>query len=177
LQHRAWFTLLCVMAASCGGPKAQEWTNSHSGPGEDAFLVDSDFGCYRDWEKIGASYFGNVNGHTEETVKAAREGGEYPIGTIVQLAPIEAMVKRHEGFNEASADWEFFKLTTDGGQRVILERGTDKIGNIGGKCLKCHLGAEPKWDLVCGADHGCKPLPGFVVKAGDKRTMEDPLCD
>lgn len=166
---------LLLLLLACA-PKPQAWTNTHTGPEEDAFLVDADFDCVRSHDKVGNSYYWNVNGHTEETLAVAREGGVYPVGTVVQLAPIEAMVKRHEGFSPETADWEFFKLKTKDGRRIITERGTTGVRNIAGSCIRCHDGAEAQYDKVCGSDHGCKPLPGFVVKGGAKAVARDPLC-
>ncbi len=169
--------LLPALLLFACGPKAQTWTDSHTGPQEDAFLVDADFGCIAEHDKVGNSHYWNVNGHTEETLRVAREGGVYPVGTVVQLAPVEAMVKRHQGFSPETGDWEFFKLkTAKDGQRIITERGTTEVGNIAGNCARCHAGAQESFDWVCGTDRGCKPLPGFVIKAGAKQVAKDPLC-
>ena len=34
----------------------------------------------------------------------------YPVGTVLQLIPTEAMVKRHKGYSPSTDDWEFFAL-------------------------------------------------------------------
>jgi hypothetical protein len=34
----------------------------------------------------------------------------YPVGTIVQVFPFEAVVKRGGGFNPSGGGWEFFNL-------------------------------------------------------------------
>jgi hypothetical protein len=46
----------------------------------------------------------------EEAAARAENGGVYPVGTVIQLIPFEAMVKRHEGWNPATGDWELFML-------------------------------------------------------------------
>ena len=46
------------------------------------------------------------------------DGGVYPVGTVIQLVPQEAMVKRAAGFDPATNDWEFFSLDVSGAERV-----------------------------------------------------------
>ena len=54
----------------------------------------------------------NRLGHLDEAVAIAEanEGGTYPVGTILQLVPQEAMVKRRRASSPATNDWEFFSL-------------------------------------------------------------------
>ena len=51
-------------------------------------------------------------GPSVEALAVARspKGGKFPVGTLIQLVPQEAMVKRRAGFNPATHDWEFFFL-------------------------------------------------------------------
>jgi hypothetical protein len=87
-------------------------------------------------------------------------GGVYPVGTIVQLVPQEAMVKRRRGWNPETHDWEFFFLATSATGTEIVTRGAkETVNRFGGNCFGCHAAADPKWDFVCEQDHGCAPLP------------------
>jgi len=126
---------------------------------------------------VDKSYYANVNGHLEQTLRVAAdpEGATFPVGTIVQLAPVEAMVKRHAGFSPETGDWEFFKLAVVGDQAVIVERGTTAIRNIAGTCQSCHAPAAGH-DWVCATGRGCEPLPKFVLRAAIKSVEKDPRC-
>jgi len=157
-----------ALYAACGG--AGEAT-SESRPVEDPtttepvedFVAEAeDFVNLASMTPVRGFFIANHLGHLEEAVAIAEanEGGTYPVGTIIQLIPTEAMVKRREGFNPATNDWEFFFLTvtTDGAE--ILDRGTDQVVNgFGLDCASCHQQAEPRFDMVCETDHGCDPLP------------------
>ncbi|HEY1100351.1 MAG TPA: hypothetical protein VGF99_15540 [Myxococcota bacterium] len=156
----------CVVAAGCGGSGArQEWTNDFVTDGEDAFLVDDDFVCLDDarFDVVGHSRIWNVLGHQQQAVDFATGGdiGTYPVGTVLQLFPGEASVKRGKGFSPATGDWEFFLLDTESGETVIRERGTTEISNVGGTCLKCHGGANA-YDYACFSNDGCGDLPFFI---------------
>jgi hypothetical protein len=154
---------------------------------EDFAAQAADFDCNRnsEWTAVGFSHYKNALGHTTEMLAVARssDGGVYPVGTVVQLNPAEAMVKRGQGFSDASADWEFFTLVdSDAGTTTITNRGGGaSVSNRGGTCLGCHAMAPPQWDLICGdvADggpmtaHGCNPLP---VPAATLAALPDPRC-
>jgi hypothetical protein len=84
----------------------------------------------------------------------------YRVGTILQLVPQEAMVKRRRGFAPATRDWEFFFLRTAADGTEIQKRGTTAMANrFGGSCASCHRAAEARFDRVCEHSHGCEPLP------------------
>jgi hypothetical protein len=42
---------------------------------------------------------------------------------------------------------------------VLAGGGAEVINRFGGSCADCHSLAEPQFDFVCEADHGCEPLP------------------
>ena len=87
-------------------------------------------------------------------------GGIYPPGTVIQLIPTEAMVKREQGWAPETNDWEFFALEVDADGTSIAARGTTEVVNaFNGNCFDCHAKAAPQWDLVCEDSHGCDPLP------------------
>ena len=129
---------------------------------EDAKLNAADFRNVTTMTRVGDHFIANVRGHLVEALAVAHsaKGGRYPVGTIIQLVPQEAMVKRAPGFSPATKDWEFFSLETSGSGSKILSRGGARVVNrFGGSCASCHSAAQPQFDLVCGTTHGCAPLP------------------
>ncbi len=171
------------MAAASGGKDAA--APDGGVVGEDFNATPADFDCLKssEWTTVGLSKFKNVLGHTAEALAVANspDGGTYPVGTIVQLIPNEASVKRGKGYNAASHDWEFFSLSVSSAGTTITARGggASVVNFTGSSCLNCHDKAAPQWDLVCGdADggtmHGCAPLgitPAFIasVQGSDTR--------
>ncbi len=156
--------LLGVVA--CGGGDAGV-PDASSGPpdsgvvGEDLEMQADDFGCILDGTHVRQFYVQNLLGHLDETLAVANSatGGTYPVGTVLQLVPQEAMVKRGEGWNPTTNDWEFFALSVSGGTTTIQARGVEDVENsFGGNCFACHSQAEPAWDLICEDSHGCDPL-------------------
>ncbi len=121
-----------------------------------------DFGCILDWPKVRRFRITNKVGFLEEALSVANAGrGTFPPGTIVQLVPDEAMVKRRSGWNPATNDWEFFALSTNSdGTTTIRARGAEETKNaFGGNCFDCHSKAAPEYDLLCESGHGCDPIP------------------
>jgi mono/diheme cytochrome c family protein len=131
-------------------------------PAEDLAIQASDFTNLHDMTKVRGFYVDNRLGHLKQALAMANspKGGTYPVGTILQLVPQEAMVKRRQGFDPATKDWEFFFLTTDATGTKIVTRGTsDVVNRFGGNCAACHAAAAGRFDMVCEHDHGCAPLP------------------
>jgi hypothetical protein len=147
--------------------------------GPDLDMQASDFECILGWPKVGDYRITNKLGDLSGALAIANapDGGVFPVGTIVQLIPNEAMVKRYAGFNAASDDWEFFNLSTSASGTVINQRGGGaSVTNFtGSSCLNCHGGAEPQWDMICGTTHGCAPLP---ISEGTIQSIQngDPRC-
>ncbi|MEP1471677.1 MAG: hypothetical protein ABJK20_03285 [Halieaceae bacterium] len=129
----------------------------------DQFEVSADtFTCIRDMSPVRGFYVDNLSGNLEGTLAAANaaDGAEYPAGSVVQLVPGEAMIKRAPGFSPATRDWEFFELDTSTSGTEIRNRGfADVVNRFGGNCLACHAKAKPQWDMVCETGHGCDPIP------------------
>jgi hypothetical protein len=48
-------------------------------------------------------------------------------------------------------------------------------GPHGGFCFGCHSNAQPQWDLICEADHGCVAIPITRAMAGALQRT-DPRC-
>ena len=96
----------------------------------------------------------------------------YPVGTILQLFPFEAMVKRGGRFNPEGNGWEFFQLTASAQGTRIVSRGGAEVKNLVGSCQGCHAPAK-SFDFVC-EGHDVAPLPfgPDIIRALQK----DPRC-
>ncbi|MCB1690736.1 MAG: hypothetical protein KDI33_19720 [Halioglobus sp.] len=148
-------------------------------PGMTPVDVQADsFGCIRDMEPVRHFYVSNLLGDTAATVAAANapEGAPYPVGSVVQLVPTEAMVKREQGFSPVTNDWEFFELQVTEEGSTIGTRGFAEVNNrFGGNCFACHLPARDPWDFICESDHGCEPIP-IDRKMTGALQRSDPRC-
>lgn len=176
-RDRIWVTaaVLAVTTAfyaACGGSTEGSTSPSSSSaapgssttatPVEDFEAQAGDFGNINEMTPVRGFFVDNRLGHLEETVAIAEanEGGTYPVGTIIQLVPQEAMVKRRAGWNPDTNDWEFFFLDVSEEGTTIVDRGTDDVVNsFELNCASCHQAADPEFDMVCETDHGCEPLP------------------
>lgn len=151
------------LVVACGSDPALNATRTTAAdPTEDFEASADDFTNINDMTPVRGFFVDNRLGYLEEAlaIAEANEGGVYPVGTIIQLVPQEAMIKRHAGWNPATNDWEFFFLDVTQEGTTILTRGADEVVNrFGGNCAECHQAAEPRFDLVCEDDHGCEPLP------------------
>ena len=119
--------------------------------------------------KVRGFFVDNRLGHLQQTLAVANapKGGTYPVGTILQLVPQEAMVKRRKGFDPATKDWEFFFLTTDATGTKIVTRGSDDVVNrFGGNCAACHAAADDR------VRHGVRARPR--LRAAPRRRRRDP---
>lgn len=145
-----------------GGGGIDATPGGDAAPAEDLDMRPEDFDCILNWDQVRLFRITNKLGHTAEALAVANNpaGGDYPVGTVIQLVPNEAMVKRYSGWNTTTRDWEFFFLDTSASGTTITTRGaTDVTNQFGGNCFDCHNQAMPQWDLVCEDTHGCDPLP------------------
>jgi hypothetical protein len=103
-------------------------------------------------------------------------GEKYPVGTIIQLFPFEAMAKRGGRYNPEGHGWEFFQLTSDERNRSqITARGMAEVANPFGSCQGCHMtGDAPQFDLVC-EGHGAASLP-LTPERIQQIQNQDPRC-
>ncbi|WP_427968888.1 hypothetical protein [Altererythrobacter sp.] len=170
---------LALMLSGCGEPASDEAdaTAASTTLASENLNADS-FGCISELTAVGRFFVGNLNGDLDATLAVAQSdtGGTYPAGSVVQLVPTEAMVKRAPGFSAETKDWEFFDLDISPEGTKILTRGhADVVNRFGGNCLECHEKAEPQWDLICSTDHGCDPIPlnDAMIRALQKT---DPRC-
>ncbi len=145
---------------------------------EDLDMQAEDFVCILGWDKVRKFRITNLLGHGDAALAVANDpaGGVYPVGTVIQLIPNEAMVKRAIGFAPENSDWEFFALETSASGTTIVSRGTTEVANgFGGNCFDCHAKAEPQWDRICEEGHGCDPLP-FTAEQIEMVQQGDPRC-
>lgn len=130
---------------------------------EDAIVSEGTFGCILDMPKVRNTRFKHADpAKLKEAMKIFRESEpdkEYPVGTILQLVPFEAMVKHQREKFPKSNGWEFFALEVSETGTKIIDRGDEKVLNVLLKapCLSCHQPAT-KFDFVCEKGHGCAPL-------------------
>ena len=124
--------------------------------------TEDDFECVQDWERVRNIRVTNKLGFLEETLELARNpkpGIEYPVGTIIQLFPGEAMVKRGSDFDPANNNWEYFELLVSAEGTTINVRGRDEVINMfEGQCFGCHADARD-FDFICEKGRGCVELP------------------
>ncbi|HNP31059.1 MAG TPA: hypothetical protein PKK23_18585, partial [Nitrospirales bacterium] len=121
------------------------------------------FGCILDLPKVRNTRINHADpGKLKEAKRILRDSvpeTEYPVGTILQLVPHEAMVKHsHDKFPKTNG-WEFFFLEVSKEGTKIADRG-DNVVNVsqGVTCLSCHQPAA-RFDFVCEKGHGCAPIP------------------
>lgn len=142
---------------------------------QDVTVDEKSLGCFLDGTRIRNTYIRNAD--PEKLKEATRifkdsvPDTDYPVGTILQLLPGEAMVKRPSEEFPLTNGWEFFALD-------IMEHGVriraqgDRVSNINSvPCMACHQAAA-KFDFVCGKGHGCAPLA-----FGDKKIAELQAAD
>lgn len=146
-------------------------------------VSETSFKCIQDMTSVRGFFVDSLTDNLEGTLDAARSetGGVYPAGSVVQLVPTEAMVKREAGYDPATRDWEFLELIVSKEGTSINVRGSaDVVNRFGGNCLECHAQAQPQWDLICESDHGCDPIPltpamTRAIQKTDPRCSPTPL--
>ena len=127
--------------------------------------------------RVGDHFVGSLNGHLAAALAVAhsKNGGVYPVGTVIQLVPQEAMVKRYKGYSPGTNDWEMFSLKVSAqGTKIVTAGKKNVVNQFGLNCAACHAAAGSRFDFVCGKTHGCAPLPLTdaiiaAVQRGDPR--------
>lgn len=140
-------------------------------------ISEASFRCITEMTAVRGFYVDNLLGDLDATVAVAEdpEGQVFPPGSVVQLVPQEAMVKREAGFSAATGDWEFFALGTTADGTEIQDRGTTETVNAFGlNCLGCHAPAAG-FDYICEQDHGCDSLP-LSSEQFEALQDSDPRC-
>jgi hypothetical protein len=175
---RAILSLALFAGACAAQPAPEPQAAATPAAAKTLTITDASFSCIRDLKPVRGYYVGNLLGNVDATLAVAMkgEGGDYPVGSVVQLVPGEAMVKHPPGFNAATKDWEFFELdTTAAGTKIKVRGTTQAVNQFGGNCLSCHAQAEAKWDMICEQGHGCAPIPVTPVMARAIQNT-DPRC-
>jgi hypothetical protein len=157
-------TIAVAVGCSSGDDDGEDGAGTTETTAVEDVVVDADdFKPLPDLTAVRGFFVDNVAGDLEGSLAVANdpEGGTYPVGTVIQLIPQEAMVKRAPGFDPDSNDWEFFTLdVTAAGTTIVTRGGSEVINRFSGtSCAGCHSAAEPQFDFVCEDDHGCAPLP------------------
>ena len=137
------------------------------------------FGCLLDWPKVRNTRMMHFDPEKlNEAMRIFRDrvpDTEYPVGTILQLVPFEAMVKHPREKSPKTNGWEFFFLDVSKEGTKIKDRG-ERVVNLsqGVTCLSCHQAAR-RFDFVCEKGHGCDPIP-FDDLTIAKLQRADPRC-
>jgi hypothetical protein len=145
-----------------------------------------DFKCLKAFTPIPGKSFVVYNRNPNRLLRAVRiatqdlEHKKYPIGTIIQVFPFEAMVKRGDGFNPSGGGWEFFNLkVTPDGTRIMGRTQNEKDGkplrNFFGACqdFRCHGANQVRpYDRIC---EGHLP-PLSLTDAEFEALRADPRC-
>ena len=152
-------------------------TPTPTGTAEEFIAQASDFECLTHWQKNRQYRLTNKLGHLPEALGVASASYDvshlhFPVGTIVQLIPGEAMVKRGGNFDPANGDWEYFTLQASRKGTKISARGRDQVN--GGACFSCHSAAR-SYDFICESVHGCVPLM-ITDELVDLLQASDPRC-
>lgn len=170
-------------ASGVGGAGTSGAAGGGGTSAEDFDPEPEDFTCIADWQKVLGFRIKNALGQEAEAIAVAQGGtGIYPVGTIIQHLPTEAMVKRRAGFSPETKDWEFFLLElSPQGVTTIAERGTTEIEtSMGATCVSCHSLAPDEFDFVCntwGEEGGDNCGFDFMDSFLDQQLASDPRCD
>jgi hypothetical protein len=146
---------------------------------DDVVVSEQTFGCILDWPQVRNTRIKNSDPEKfQEAIRIFRDrvpDREYPVGTILQLVPFEAMVKHPREKFPRTNGWEFFALDLSGAGTKIRDRG-DNVVNLsqGVTCLSCHQPAA-RFDFVCEKGHGCAPIPFDDQKIAELQRA-DPRC-
>jgi len=156
-QRSLWMCTRTLLVAGLG------FSMLYGASAQDLTVSEQTFGCILDWPKVRNTRFKHADQEKlKEAMRIFRDSvpdKEYPVGTILQLVPFEAMVKHPREKFPKSNGWEFFALEVSEAGTKIRDRG-EKVVNLslGAPCLSCHQPAA-KFDFVCEKGHGCAPIP------------------
>ena len=127
--------LIAIFAAlalgGCGQGQSEAEEQAETAAPQNLEITEASFPCIRDMVDVGRFYVDNLLGDRDATVAVAlsETGGVYPVGSIVQLVPGEAMVKREAGYSADTKDWEFFELDVTADGAAIRTRGHKDVVN------------------------------------------------
>jgi len=150
--------------AGAGGAAGLSGSAGSAGGGTAGATADyefqaTDFTCIAEWERpMGPSgplgfritnALGAAQTAAAVAVAETAGGAVYPVGTIIQHLPTEAMGKRGAGFSAATKDWEFFQLSLSASGATITARGSTNVMTMGNTCASCHTSAAGAFDFIC----------------------------
>lgn len=172
-----------MLLAACGaGSGVDDGSGADTdSPADDPSAVvevtPASFGCITDLEPVRRYRLGNLLGDVAASLAVAEDpaGKRFPPGTLIQLVPLEAMVKREAGFAPVTDDWEFFFLGVSAEGTTIESRGPDAKNAFGGNCAECHAATAATRDWTCEQGHGCGDLP-LTAEAIAEIQAADPRC-
>lgn len=145
-------------------------------PFEEFIAQEEDFECLTNWTLVRHFRIANMLGHLDDALAVAH--GEapfpYPPGTIIQLIPNEAMVKRGGHYDLDNANWEYFVIDPRSGETRITQRGRDEVSNAPIACFACHSAAR-RVDFICESGNGCIEL-GLSEELVLALQRNDPRC-
>jgi hypothetical protein len=85
-------------------------------------------------------------------IETGKMGKGLPVGTVLQLVPFEAMVKRGGQFNREGHGWEYFSLNpkADGTTEIVLRGQTEVLSAFTHtSCQNCHENLAAHRDAIC----------------------------
>jgi hypothetical protein len=169
---------LALALCGCGpAPDEVRPTPFDAGDSDDIVAEADDFRCLDEAVRVDQFYVQHLGDRLDEAVAVAEAGeGAYPVGTLLQLVPQEAMVKRAPGFSPETHDWELFFLSVSAEGTVIEQRGRGEVSGPFGRCVDCHGEAEPAYDFTCRIGQGCEDTP-HLRPMFDLLASSDPRCD
>ena len=131
----------------------------------DFTVTASDFKCLFEGTRPAGRNFFVFHKNKRKLRKAVRiaerdkPNKHYPVGTIIQVFPFEAMVKHGRAFNREGGGWEWVQLAVTKDGATIAHQGKADLKNGAGSCQGCHEAAKT-FDFVC-EGHGAASL-GFT---------------
>jgi len=145
----------------------------------DVSVSEQTFECILDWPQVRNTRIKHDDPkQLAEAMRIFRDSvpdTEYPVGTVLQLVPFEAMVKHPREKFPKTNGWEFFALEVSVAGTKIRDRGDSVVNLSQGKtCLSCHQPAAT-FDFVCEKGHGCAPIP-FNDQAIEAIQQADARC-
>ena len=168
--------LLFVACGGSSGSQSADRTTTSPPPTTTAPLPDvaptaADFVNINTMKRVGDHFIGSLNGHLDAVLAVARkpQGGVYPVGTVIQLIPTEAMVKRHKGYSPATGDWEFFALDVSPAGTKISSSGAKVKNFLRRLCVVPRRGPE---DLRLRVREGSRLRPSRRHRCPDRDDPE-----
>ena len=130
---------------------------------QELIVFEQTFGWILDLPKVRNTRFQHSDPEKlKEAMRIFRDSvpdKEYPVATILQLIPFEAMVKHPRERFPNTNGWEFFLLDVSKEGTRITDRGEQVVNRSQGvTCLSCHQPAA-RYDFVCEKGHGYAPIP------------------